>query len=85
MRGGAVYICSDGRYVGDADVWERFESSAWKPCCWDAETGYEWVETEEGELLLLVPVSPSFLPDWMAVEEDADGIRIGGAEMTADT
>lgn len=85
MRGGAVYISSDGRYMGDADVWEQFESEAWKPCCWDTETGYEWVETEEGELLLLVPVATSFLPDGMTVEENADGIRIGDAEMTADS
>lgn len=84
MRRGAVYICSDGRYVGDADVWERFESEVWRPCCWDTETGYEWVETNDGELLLLVPVARSFLPDWMHVEQDADGIRVGDAEMTAD-
>lgn len=74
--GQSVYRCSDGRYVGEADLWERFESGRWKPFCWDQKTGREWVETTDKELLLLIPISRHALPEDRHIEIDADGARI---------
>jgi hypothetical protein len=49
------YCGSDGRGYADQEVWERLECGDWTVCCWDEETGLEVVETDEGELLFLVP------------------------------
>ncbi|SFK82858.1 hypothetical protein SAMN04487950_1306 [Halogranum rubrum] len=76
MATGTVYRCSDGGYYGNADVWERFESGAWTPCCWDTESGAEWVETGEGELLALEPTSRSSLPERMHTERVAAGMSV---------
>lgn len=76
MGDGTVYQSSEGEYFGDAEVWERFESGMWVPCCWNAETGKEWVKTQDGDLLLLIPISRHALPDWNSISHDADGIRI---------
>lgn len=76
MREKTVYKTSTGQYFGDGDLWERFESGAWTPCCWDEETGKEWVRTEHEDLLLLRPIPQDALPDWVAVEHDAKGVRL---------
>ncbi|SEO83229.1 hypothetical protein SAMN04487948_105378 [Halogranum amylolyticum] len=75
MGEGNIYRGSDGRYYGDVDIWERFESGAWTPCVWDTESGVEWVETEDEELLSLVPLSerPSSDP---SVEQICGGLRV---------
>ncbi|WP_255195069.1 hypothetical protein [Halorarius litoreus] len=49
------YRGSDGRCYGDRDVWERLEQGEWSVCCWDEETGLEVVETDDNDLLFLVP------------------------------
>lgn len=59
---GAVYRCSDGRQYTGVEIWERFESGAWTPCCWDTRTGCEWVGTRDDDLLTLWPVSTT-VPD----------------------
>lgn len=53
---------SDIGYCDDVDIWERFESGAWTPCCWDSEAGIEWIETEGGELLVLKPIAEERIP-----------------------
>ena len=58
------YDGSDGATYADTDIWERLESGAWTVCCYDAETGQEWMTTADGRLLHLDPV-----PD--AVDEQA--------------
>lgn len=70
-----VYLSSEGEFFGDAEVWERLESGVWIPRCWDTETGREWVETQNGDLLLLIPVSRHALPDGIDARHDADGVR----------
>jgi hypothetical protein len=84
MGNGSLYRSSDGRYFGDADVWERFETGDWTPCCWDTETGEEWIETRDGDVLRLRPVPAHVVPDWVEVDRDADGVRTSGRPMTAD-
>lgn len=79
MGDGLVYKSSTGAYYGDADIWDRFESGEWKPCCWDPETGKEWIMTDSGDLLLLLPISRHLLPAWTTVDDGADGVRISGA------
>jgi hypothetical protein len=76
MGNGKLYRSSDGRYFGDADIWERLESGEWKPCCWDEETGEEWVETRNGELLELQPIPSQAVPDWIDIDHDVDGVRL---------
>lgn len=78
-----VYRCSDGRLYGDVDVWDRLESGAWTPCCWEESSGREWVETNEGELFELVPVSRSALPAAIRVERLAAGVRVVSDEPSA--
>jgi len=80
MGSGDVYRCSDGRYFGDVEIWERFESGAWTPFCWEETTGREWVETRNGELLFLVPVSERALPDSTQLARDNGGLRVHSAE-----
>lgn len=71
-----VYQCSDGSYYGDAQVWQRLESGQWTPCCWDADTGREWVENEAEELLLLEPVARSELPVGVQTESASTGTLV---------
>lgn len=71
-----VYECSDGGYYSDVQVWERLESGTWRPCCWDADTGREWVENDEEELLLLDPVSPTELPSGVQIEHASAGVLV---------
>ncbi|SFK75599.1 hypothetical protein SAMN04487950_0934 [Halogranum rubrum] len=74
--GGTVYRCSDGRYYGDVDVWYHLESEAWTPCCWNSDSMTEWVETQEGELLVLVPIIHSSLPEQVQIEHTAAGTSV---------
>lgn len=76
MGDDTIYQSSRGGFFGDADVWEQFESGAWTPCCWDDETGEEWVETRRGDVLLLMPVRERELPEWVHVEHHDDGLRV---------
>lgn len=73
---GTVYEGSDGRYYTDVQLWERLESEAWVPFCWDPETGEEWVETPAGELLALTPVPESELPDDVELESHPRGLLV---------
>lgn len=50
------YWGSDGRGYADHEVWEQLERGDWTVCCWDDQTGVEVVETDDEELLFLVPV-----------------------------
>lgn len=76
MKEETIYKSPDGRYFGDLDIWEQFESGAWTPVCWDEETGEEWVRTDHGEVLVLRPVSRDAVPDWAHVEHEGNGIRL---------
>lgn len=71
-----IYRCCDGRYYGDVDVWERLESNVWTPCCWDAGSGTEWMETRAGDLLTLTPVPREALPAWLRTERVAAGLSV---------
>jgi len=74
-----VYESSDWRYFGEARLWEKFESGTWEPCAWDPETGREWIETDDGDLLMLIPISRHALPGWADVTHYPDGARIHDA------
>jgi hypothetical protein len=78
MERNTVYRCSDGCYYGDVDVWERLESGEWTPCCWDTDSGMEWMETQDGELLVLEPTSQSALPERVQTECVAGGTVVPG-------
>lgn len=51
-----LYFGADGRYYTPSTVCEHIETGQWRVCLWDADSGRELVETEHGELLMLVPV-----------------------------
>jgi len=74
MGGGTVYRGSDGTYYGDADVWERLEAETWTPCCWDVMSGVEWMETQSEELLALLPIARSEVPEEVDVVCVAAGL-----------
>lgn len=76
MGGGTVYRCSNGRYYGDVNVWERLEAERWTPCFWDVESGHEWVETRTEEVLALTPISRDELPEEVEPECVAAGLAI---------
>ncbi len=85
MERGTIYVGTDGRYYGCVQVWERFEANEWIPCCWDAESGQEWVRTETDDLLSLTPISPSAVPDDLQIEYREEGvIVIGGPSRSLD-
>jgi hypothetical protein len=77
-----IYECSDGSYYGDVDIWERFESGVWAPCCWDEDSGTEWVETRSDELLVLTPVPLSSVPDHIQIERVATGLSVTHSQRT---
>lgn len=76
MKTNTVYSCSDGEYYGDVDMWERLESGTWTPCCWDTESGKEWMETRDGELLILEPISRDDLPGSVQTERVTTGTAV---------
>lgn len=51
----ADYRASNGKYYSDKEVWEHLENEEWSICCWDEETGKEWVITEDDRLVCLIP------------------------------
>ena len=71
-----IYRCSDGSYYSDVQVWERFETGQWSPCCWDVDTGREWVENDTEELLCLDPVARSELPSGVQIEHASTGVLV---------
>lgn len=81
---GTVYKCTDGCYYGDADVWAQFESGAWTPCCWDEETGKEWVETRQDQLLVLTPTSRHTVSEGTQIEHVADGLSVSAGQPIDD-
>jgi len=50
-----VYVGSDRNVYTPSTVVQRLEDGEWRTCLHDADDGRELVETETGELLLLVP------------------------------
>ena len=85
MRTGTVYRCSDGRYYGDVDVWKQFESGDWTPSRWDEDTGREWVQTGDGELHTIAPVSRADLPESTRIEHVPEGFVVtDGREIVED-
>nr|WP_244531654.1 hypothetical protein [Halogranum amylolyticum] len=76
MTTNTVYRSSDGDYYGDVEIWERLESGTWTPCCWDTESGKEWMETRDGELLILEPISQNELPESVQTERVTTGTAV---------
>ena len=74
MGEGTVYRGSNRQYYGDVDVWERLEAETWIPCFWDVTSGEEWVKTREEQLLTLVPLSQSEVPEEVDIECVAAGL-----------
>jgi hypothetical protein len=67
MNAETVYRCTDGEEYTGADIWDRFESGEWRPCCWDVESGREWVCDRNDDLLMLWP--------WALDRSEDDGGR----------
>lgn len=78
-----IYQCSDGGYYSEVQVWERLEAGRWQPCCWEEDTGREWVETEAEELLLLDPVARSELPEGVQIESASSGVLVRDDRLDA--
>ncbi|SEP18577.1 hypothetical protein SAMN04487948_11953 [Halogranum amylolyticum] len=76
MGVGTIYRGSDGEYYGDVDLWERFESGVWTPQCWNTETGREWVETQDDEVLCLTPIARRSVAEETHLERVCGGIRV---------
>lgn len=74
--GGMLYQDSYGDYWSAVQLWEQLEAGHWNPCCWDPESGQEWVETEDGELLTLTPVSQAELPSDVRVRVVEEGVLV---------
>lgn len=76
MGGDGVYRGSDGRFYGEVDLWEHLEAGRWRPLCWNADTGVEWVERADRSLLALTPVSRSRAPERVDVERTPRGLTV---------
>jgi hypothetical protein len=64
-----IYRSDSGRYYSTVELWRHFESGEWAPFKWDEATEKEWVETDDGEILELTPITVSELPASVTVEE----------------
>lgn len=58
-----VYEGSNGHRYTDEEVWRRFETEVWRACMWDTEAGWELVETQDEDLLLLTPTDEAEVPE----------------------
>lgn len=74
--GMTIYEGSDGQYYTDWQVWRNFESNRWKAFCWKEDSRWEMVETSQGDLLVLNPISKSELPDDVVVEYSEMGAEV---------
>jgi len=68
-----VYRAETGRYVTGTEIWRKFETDEWTPYRWDADTGTEWVQTVDGDVLKLEPVTQLELPDHVELVPTDDG------------
>lgn len=57
-----LYAGSDGEFYTEYELGYRFETHAWQPCMWNADEGWELVETPDNEFLWLTPIDESDLP-----------------------
>lgn len=73
---GTLYRCCNGRYYGDVDVWTKLESGEWSSCCWNIESGEEWMHTREETLLHLKPIPPSALPEGVEWKHAEGGFHV---------
>lgn len=73
---GNLYQDSCGNYWSAVQLWENLEAGRWNPCCWDPESGQEWVETQDGELLALTPVSEAELPNDVQLNVVEEGVLL---------
>ena len=80
---GTVYRCSNGRLYGDGDLWERFERGTWAPCCWDVDSGTEWVYTTDDELLTLSPIPDVELPPELTLVASNGGVHVESPQSNA--
>ena len=71
-----IYRSSTGEFWTGTEIWQRFESGEWTPCCWDSDSGVEWIETDAETLLCLTPISPSELPDDVTLERVSHGVVV---------
>lgn len=71
-----VYHSSKGEFVTGSQIWERFESGEWTPCCWNPTTGEEWVGTAADELVALSPVDRATLPTEVHLERHGPGLVV---------
>jgi len=67
-----AYAGSDGCYYTDWQVATQMESGEWVPCMWEEEEGWELVVADD-ELVWLIPVERSALPNWVDVRETSEG------------
>jgi len=67
-----IYESSSGEYYSGLDIWMRFESGLWTPHDWDDETGQEWVQTDDGTVIMLTPITEAELPEGISVTEIDD-------------
>jgi hypothetical protein len=68
-----LYAGSDGEYYSDLQIWEHLEAGEWTVCCWDPETGAEWVEDDRKRLVTLRPVAEEGLPGDVHIESVEQG------------
>lgn len=57
------YRCSNGNFYSEEEIWERLEAGVWRPFCWDDQTGEEWMESADEQILYLDPVDGAEVPD----------------------
>jgi len=71
-----VYGGSDGAFYTDWEVGWNLESGDWQVCMWDEDAGWELFETQSEELVWLLPMDESELPEWAEVERLDRGSRV---------
>ncbi|MDG5759822.1 hypothetical protein QA600_10770 [Natronococcus sp. A-GB1] len=76
LRTETVLEGSDGSYYTGWEVARRIRAGDWKRCLRQADPDRQLVETESGELLLLVPIDPGALPARAEVRLEGEAARV---------
>ena len=71
-----VYRGSDRRYYTPWQVDEHLVDGTWKPCLEDRNTGHWLLGTEDDTLVMLTPVEPDTLPQWLEIHVDGESARV---------
>ncbi|WP_049923666.1 hypothetical protein [Halopiger djelfimassiliensis] len=71
-----VFEGSNGRYYTDCQVERNLRVGSWRPCIRQFDPDRRLVEIDGGSLLMLTPIDPDDLPDWIEIRVTGTTARV---------